>query len=294
MAKMYFAKVNINSVVHEICDKPKEIEKIFDDIIAHVNQKKSVVLGKEYGNDADMIIKFIELDNDVSKQYISGQLIKIYREEILQYNKDEDKITKLPPIPLARTATFFFDARTEYVAFTPGQYFGRDKFCEYFKLMLEAFSEVGFMVGLLLDEAALKDKIDRFHRINTIAVDMVMPNPPSSKELNKLFAGNAENLKEMNAHEYKQVFSANKKGEGLNKNTNLVKTLTVGVVAGYGTMEIRGTTESDEKIVVHSSKKYPLTHPIRNNEKHSLTVVKELGKKYIGWIASKINSFKNK
>ncbi|MBP2629871.1 MAG: hypothetical protein H6Q70_499 [Firmicutes bacterium] len=285
---MFFAKVNVNSNVYEICDKPEKLQEIIDNIIVKVNQDKTVVLGKDYKKDAGMVIKFIELQKDVSKQYISGQLIKIYREEILQYNENEDKITKLPPIPLARTATFFFDARTERVGFTLGQYFGKDKFCEYFRKMLEAFSEVELNVGLILDEATLLEKMKRFKRIDSIAVDMVLPNPPAREELNKLFAGNAENLEEMNAHSYKQVFLSQKKGKGLNIDTKLVCTLTEGVSNGYGKMQITGTADSTENMVVNSSKDCPYKQPIRSNEKNSVPVVMELGKKYIGWLMSKI------
>lgn len=286
---MFFAKINVNSDIYKLYDNPDILDGILDKIIININQDKSIVLNKEMDskNDGDRI-KFISIEKDIDKRYITGRIIRIYKDDLESYDPNSDDIIKLPTGELARYATFYFDVRSELVAFTLGKYFGRNQFCSYLEFLLNEYVEdVSFNVSLITDRAGLKEKIGRFKRISRIYVSLVTPNP-NVEAFNRMFAANGQNLKDMNAHQYGQEFKASKKGEGLKEDTAFINILVDGVSDGYGKMEVDGIDDSDEEIKVSSVENYPYKRSVRDTEKNSLSSVQELGKRFIKGLMLKL------
>lgn len=294
MANMFFAKINVNSDVYKLYDNPEFLDKILDKVIANIDQQKSIVLNEEMDskNNGDRI-KFISIEKDIDKRYIMGRIIRIYKDDLESYDKNSDDIIKLSTGELARYATFYFDVRKELVAFTLGRFFGRNQFCLYLEFLLDEYvEEVSFNVSLIIDKDSLKEKIERFKRISRIYVSLVAPNP-NEEEFNKMFAANGKNLKDMNAQQYGQEFKAGKKGEGLKDHTDFVNTLIDGVSGGYGKMEVDGIDDSNEEIKISSAENYPYKRSVTNNEKNSLSMVRELGERYIKGLMSKFRRWRN-
>lgn len=285
---MYFAKVNVNSDVYDIYEKPSLLEKILDKVIISVNTDNRFSIPEELDskNIGDEI-KFITLDKDVTKRYISGRLIRIYEDDLEKYDSKNDDIMKLETGELARYSTFYFDLNTEIIGFTLGKYFGKAQFCCYFEFLLNNFiEEVDFKVILLKNEDELKNSLMRFKRISRIHFSIIPPNP-NEAALKKMFGASAQDLKESNVHLYNQEFKAGRKGKGLNEKAKYFNDVIEGVAMGYGKMVVEGQDDSGEDITVYSEKNHPETRPIRSNEKNSISGVIEIAKKWIGVLAVK-------
>lgn len=290
MSNMYFAKVSVSSKIYDVYNNRSLLDEILNSLIFKVNEKRIVTIDKKIDkNNIGDTIKFITLDNNMDKRYISGRLIRIYTDDVEKYDAKEDDILKLSTNQLARYATFYFDLKTEIVGFTLGKYFGRNQFCSYFQALLNGFTSDGeFKVFLYKDEFNFRDNIQRLKKISSIYVSMIIPNAPGEESLRKIFGVTAENLKEMNANQYNQEFKSDNSEKGLNEKTEFVDGLIDGTCNGYGTMRIKGQDESNQEIVIYS-KTYPYIRSISQNKKDTIIEVGELTKKYIREIISKIN-----
>nr|DAO01711.1 MAG TPA: protein of unknown function (DUF4747) [Bacteriophage sp.] len=287
MPNMYFAKVSISSKIYDVYKDESLLDKILDNLVLKVNDKIELTINDEIDrNNIGDTIKFITLDNNIEKRYISGRLIRIYTDDVEKYDASQNDILKLPTDQLARYATFYFDLKTEIIGFTLGRYFGKNQFCNYFQALLNEFTSDGeFKVFLYKNEMSFRDDIQRLKKISSIYVSMIIPNAPGDKSLRRIFGVTGENLKEMNATQYNQEFKSDNNEKGININTEVINGLIDGTCNGYGTMKIQGQDESNQEIVIYS-KEHPYTRSISQNQKNTISEVSELTRKYIKHIVS--------
>jgi len=172
VAFIYFAKVNVNSKIYDLYRDPKQLDGILDRLITRVDQKRQINITKD-----KCFIKFISLECDVERRYIGGRIVKIFEDDIQMYDEASDDIKPLPTEKLARSVAFFFDLRTERVAFVTGRYFGYQQFCNYFKILLDDYDgETEYEVYLEKNADLLREKIKMIKKVLRVDICLVAPN----------------------------------------------------------------------------------------------------------------------
>ncbi|WP_417151396.1 hypothetical protein [Phascolarctobacterium faecium] len=283
MAYMYFAKVNVNEEIFEVYEGRNSLKKILDKLIYNLSSKKIIVLPQNKGR-----IKFITLTKNIEKQYVTGRIVKIFKDDIKTYDPEEDDVKDLPTDKLARSATFYFDVQHEMVAFTTGQYFGKNQFCEFFEMLLnEYMGKNTFKVFLLKDEDTLREKLQHFSKISKIWISIVPKNPGCS-DIQNMYA-NPQAIEDINARIYTQEFKADKKSkDGLNINNKYMSNAINGVSQRYGDMGAEGIGADGQDKTVKSSDDAPEQRFISSEEKNSIPSVHEIGKDGIRYILAKM------
>lgn len=284
MAYMYFAKVNINDEIYEVYKNTNKLQNILDNLMYSFNTGEIVDLPKSKGS-----IKFITVEKELDQRYIYGRLIKVYKDELQYYDDANDDLTDLPTDKLVRSATFYFDLKTEIVAFTTTQFFGPKQFCLFFEMLInKCVGEERFKVFLLKDADNFKEKLKQFKKITEVNVTIV-PKNPGRENFNSMFA-NPEAVQSTGAKIYKQTFKADGKDEnGLNMDNYYMNNTINGVMDGYGDMKVIGIGMSSQKISVTSDKDAPERIAIPNAEKKSIPSVVEKGMEGIKRIISKFH-----
>jgi len=250
----------------------------------NIDTKRGIKLPKNQGK-----VKFITIEKDYEKGYISGRVIRIFHDDIKIYDDVNDDIDDIPNDKLARSCTFYFDVMKERVAFTTSQYFQYSKFCEYFEQLINLHSEdTEFKVILLKDENELKIKLGCFKKITKIKFSFV-PNNPGKNGFEGFYIGDNKVLKEANAKVYSQEMEADKKSdEGLKIRTAFMDKVIKGISEGYGKMFVTGKEDDGQVITITSDNKAPFKVMIPDSERTSIPAVVERGKNAISIIIAKL------
>ena len=284
VALMYFAKVNVNHDVYKLYEKPELLGQILDRLLVSIDQQKRVKIAQDK---EEFWVKFISLEKDIDRRYIIGRVVKIFEDDIEIYNSAKDDVDPLPTKELARSVTFYFDLRTELVAFTTSRYFGHLQFCAYFKELLNAYSdEAQFEVFLEKNADELKERLYKIKKITRIDITLIPPNP-NSKAFARIFPQDTIELQKSRITKIQQSYLASGRGEGIDPKTDLIDRAVIGVSEGYGDMTAYGKNEGGIEISVSSSKDAPHKRFIHRNMKDSLSGVMEAGRAFIQELISK-------
>ena len=271
MPIMYFAKVSINSDVYNIYEDHMAKDRILDSLFFAIDQEKNVQMEDEE------LVKFIHIDKDIDKRFIAGRVVKIFEDEIQIYDKTSDDVAPLPTKALARSITFFFDLRSEIVAFTTTKTISKNKFIRYFSALINSYSQdVEFELFLKHNSDILNEHIKRFKHVSNVDFTLIPPNG-NKDAFDDLFAKNGDEIQEMGATKIQQSFSVSKKGAGMNMNSTLMQRIIKGIANGFGKISITGKNAAGEEYTITSEKEAPQKRYIPNNVKDSIPAIKEYG-----------------
>lgn len=279
MAYVYFAKVNVNSNIYDVYENQEQLDKILDNVLILIDQKKMV-------KQENCWIKFISIEKDISKRFIAGRLVKIFEDDIEFYDDKLDDVSPLPQKQLARSVTFYFDLRSEYVAFTTGRYFGHGQFNQYFKALLDAHvDDVEFEVFLEKNADELKSKLSLFKKVLRLDITLIPPNN-NRKAFDRLFPNSIE-LEQMKITKVKQAMTSSAKTDGIILGNEYVERVLEGVAVGYGEMTVSGKGLDGGTLTVTSEKDAPHKRYIHENLKTSIPGIIESGRAYISELLGK-------
>ena len=189
---------------------------------------------------------------------------------------------------IARVCTFYFDAKTEIVAFTLGKYFSAKQFCLYFEQLINLCTEEGmFNVNLIQDKDIFREKLKRISKAQEIEIDLVAEN--SCEDAFKDWYANPESMEDMQANRLKLNYKAGQKGDGLNLDNNYINKLIDALELGYVRfIRVVGRNLSGLKENITSDDKAPKRHSIPDSEKLSIPAIHEHGKAFIPNVARTI------
>lgn len=102
MSYMYFGKVNINSNIFEVYNNPSKIGEILKYLFEAIDQEKRLKVDEKN----NIWAKFINIEKDYAKQYISGRIVKIFEDDIETYDAITDDVSPLPNKDLAKSVPF--------------------------------------------------------------------------------------------------------------------------------------------------------------------------------------------
>lgn len=281
MALMYISKFNVNSKIYDVYENQEVLHKILEKIMEKINVEKEII------DEDETMYKFCDINKNFEEKYLVGRLVKVFKGERESYNETEDTVDIREDDNCASHITFYFDLRTEQIAFITKRDFGYRQFNQYFKLLLEEyFDDVEFEIYLEKNIDELKEKVYRFKQILKVSVTIIPPNA-NSEEFKKLFGTNSEEVKETNATKYTQTLSTSAKNdEGINPKTKFFDRMFYGIGKGYGDMIVEGKNTNGERYRITSDEDAPFTRPIGENEKNSLSSIQEKGRAYISELIS--------
>ena len=143
MAQIYFSKFNINSEIYKVYDddglKDKILKEVFEKIdenTRHTEREKR--RGEE---EKEVTYKFCNLIKNSKNKVICGRLVKIYEGEIQSYDAKNDTVITSNANNCAASSTFYFDLKSEEIAFITRNALGYNQFNKYFKALVEKYFE---------------------------------------------------------------------------------------------------------------------------------------------------------
>lgn len=274
MSFIYFAKVNINSEIYNIYNNPELADEILKNLFKSIGQDKRLKVEEK-----DRVwAKFINIEKDYDKQYITGRIVKIFEDDIETYDSEKDDVEPLLNKDLAKSVLFFFDLRAELVAFTTAKQFGKKKVVEYFSKLINSYStDVKFEVFLKQNLDEINEKIKIFKRVSKVEITLI---PPNNNEdyFHDLFLKNSDEIKEIGATKIEQTFSVSAKEGGVNIYSNFFKRVFDGISKGYGFVKITGKNIEDEPYTITSEEDAPQKDFIPERQKNSISAIKERGR----------------
>ena len=244
MAIVYFAKVNINSNIYDVYKNPDLVKKIMDDLIANLDSERlPVKINKEES------IAFFNVQKDIEKCCVVGRLAKIFRDNIEIYNARKNSVEPFSTEDVVKSTLFFLDVRSEIVAFMTAQSISRKNFINYFKILLDSYTEnAKFEIFLRTNSKALNEQIERIGRVSKVDFTVVPPNS-NEDEFNDLFPKNGEEIKETRATKLQQTLSSSKKDDGINMQSSFLRRIVAAVSKGFGAIKVSGETDDNHTLI---------------------------------------------
>ncbi|MGF7431082.1 hypothetical protein PQ689_03270 [Thermoanaerobacterium thermosaccharolyticum] len=279
MAQMYFSKFNINSEIYEVYKDDNIRIKILDDIL---NKMDAQAVYEEEDNQQTTKYKFCDLSKNYENKSVAGRLVKIFKGELQSYDEKQDTVNIVGADDCASSCTFYFDLKTEEIAFITRRDFGYNQFNKYFKILLETyFDDISFEIFLENNIDELKEKIYSFKKILSAEVIIVPPNA-NTEDFDKLFGTTAQEFKESNATKYTQRLEVSSKSkQGINPKNSFFERMFFGVGKGYGEMTVKGRNKQDEIMTITSSEDTPYKRQIPDIEKDSIVAFAERAASFI-------------
>lgn len=188
---LYFSKVNVNSHIFSVYEKPQKLMEILNLLLVKIKNDigfdKEVLRhdenGEAYVYKAHYKFSSIEKLGSKFNNAIVGNVIKTFH---LFVNKidDDGKVIRIP-VENNEVVRFYFDVYKETVAFHRTSWFGYVDFTEAFKQLLNASmkdceEEYNFEVSLLrkgLNIQEIKSQLKKIGVIETLRIEIIPPNP---------------------------------------------------------------------------------------------------------------------
>ncbi|CDQ17956.1 hypothetical protein [Halobacillus karajensis] len=271
ISTVYFAKFNINEKIYDVYEGKESLNKLLESIYNGINTDTEL---KENVKKKDINYKFITLDKK-DQMVISGRLVAYAPGTHVSYDDEKDDVVETKDNKKATYVTFTFDVRREIIGFVPKFDFGYKQFIDRFaNLVEEMVKEVG-EVELVLeqDRQKLQKRLDQFHIVKDMRVDLVPPNN-DKKLFKRLYGLDPEDINETGGTRFMMQFKGTAK-KGIDLASSFAKNLILGVTIGYGRMIVEGENRSHEPYRVKSDKDALFTRPINSHNKENINAIEE-------------------
>ncbi|AEP85555.1 MULTISPECIES: hypothetical protein [Bacillus] len=304
MAKLYYAKVNINSNIFDVYAKKITIQDImkmvFDalDDKREYNKKEVNTFLDDQGDtktvEREEIYNFSELNKveDINEKYITGRLVKrtpTFGEEFDRVSRTSKKVVHKNN---SISTLFYFDLETEIVTFYSRQKLGYNQFMEAFESLLDIYlDKIGFKVMLIKDPFSIQERMKMLHKVNRIKSTIIPPNV-NEEEIRALLERKSQGMKHANITRETRILESHKKNEkGIDLNSTEVKeTLELNEAYsayGYSKLEVDGETKDGTSLVYDSDENSPYQTTIPDSKKENLEGFIEYVKKGITALLAK-------
>ncbi|MBC2258364.1 hypothetical protein [Listeria booriae] len=275
MAKIYFAKMNINDEIFEVYKGEKELSSLLKKIYEKINNEDE--LYDEYGGrykffDLDKVVD----DNTKGSLQILGRLGYIKKGVHSSYDPENDTAIDLEDKNKLEYVTFYFDVDRELIAFNSKIGLNRYKFVEIFPALIKKSSDIGVQLMTETNFEELKLQIGRIKTLKRINLKLVPPNG-DKREFADLYSLDADKYQEANITNITQSLSTQTK-RGLNKDSEAIKNVIKGIGLGYAEGRFIGKDSSNEDLEVDSSEEVPYTKTLSKNSTNDKQTIFTKGK----------------
>ena len=252
MPKLYVVKVNLNSAIIDVYNNRLDLEQVCTKIYRSFGNvdfiSETVAINSEIGR-----VCFEIKDKERISNYYINNVIKLGNGILIGEIKRKDAKEKSKSFVRGTENTvteinFYFDVKNEIVAFCEKQNFRYKQFMDGFTGLLDIFAyPYKFELFLVKDKQVLFDKIEEIQIVTRINGVLVPPNSNDDdlRELNGFNPWAETNVTKTNFN--------NTSSSGINKKSNLFKSLVKMVQLGYGQMTIEGFDSFGVKISYNSN-----------------------------------------
>lgn len=267
MSRVYFAKFNVNEHIYKVYENQGLLNELLNKMYREINNEVKLV-------DNDGTYKFINLDKNLDKLVINGRIV-LYAPGIhSSYDDIEDNIVEEQDDKKATYITFSFDVQREIIGFVPKFNFGRKKFMEKFKDLVEACCDIGEVELFLENDSELLDeKLKVLSHTKEIDVRLIPPNG-DKEEFKALFGLDSEELRKTDGTRFTFVIAGTAK-KGVDISSKYISRFIKGVRLGYGKLKVKGKNSTGEDITINSEDDTPFTRPIADHNKDSIPAIQE-------------------
>lgn len=277
MAKLCFAKMNINEQIYDVYEGKDSVDRLTTEIYNQLTVSGHI--NDEYG----ARIKFSNLDRPTEVKVVTGRLVYINKEILSSYDDATDTITEMEEDNLAEYSTFYFDLAAEILAYTLTLRLGKKKVLDYWTRLIKEQTDVGVQFVQITDAQKLDRELAKITKLQHVVLKIVPPND-DKHDFDALFSLTAQRAREANVSNVKQEYSNTK--DGLNKQSELMLHAIDGINAGYADGKFLGRDIHNEVITIDTRKDAPYQKNIDPDQKRSTTIVSEKSKTGIREIVS--------
>ncbi|MFF2857796.1 hypothetical protein [Peribacillus sp. NPDC058002] len=304
MAFLYYAKVNVNSNIHEIHQKQGSIEEIMDRIYDQLNDEVeySIEETKQFIDDSgeeQSITKtekynFSKLDKvkDINKFYITGKLVRRFPFKGEEFDEETRESETVIYNNNSVSTYFLFDLQSEIVVFFERNKLGYNQFIEGFQGLLDQhIPDIGFEVFLAKDKFSVRERIKMFRKVHKITSTIIPPNA-NEEALEDLYDRKSEEMAEGNITRQTGIFEShrrNKKGIDINSKevSNVINISEAFISKGYGKLKVEGENSEGVEIHYDSDADSPIQTRITEKQKNNRDTFVEMSLKGITAILGK-------
>lgn len=252
MAKLYFAKANLNEHIYEAYQDVSILETYKQKMYSNIKDDLTVELEEEFyhenslGETVQEIRKvsygFLNIKKDDISRTLVGTVIKYSkrnRTEVI--DKTVVNIRDKNDIPIS----FYFDVNKEIVLYSTKTNFGHVDFLKAFESIInEAIneSEFTFRFELIKNTNSVIERISKFKKVLEIKTEFIPPNP-NEEEFTDLFGRQSNDFKEANIKKVTTIVEGGK--DGIETNALEVKKAIYTSALGYGNVEVKGIDNDD-------------------------------------------------
>lgn len=307
MAFLYYAKVNVNSNIHEIHQKRGNIDsigeimnriydKINDDVEYTIEETNEFIddSGEEQSITKTETYNFSNLDKvkDTNKYYISGKLVRRFPYKAEEFD-EETRETETVIYKNNSVSTYFlFDLQSELVVFYERNKLGYNQFIEGFQGLLDLhIPDIGFQVYLAKDKFSIRESIKLFHKVRKITSTIIPPNA-NEEALEDLYDRKSDEMAEGNITKQTSIFESHKRNQqGLDTKSkdvsNVIDLSEAFISKGYGKLKIEGENSEGVEIHYDSDADSPIQTRITEKQKNDRDTFIEMALKGITAILGK-------
>ena len=139
MAKMYFAKMNINEQIYEMYEGKQNLEELVKKIFAGLSTKINIY------DDKGGRIKLFDLDISPEGLKITGNLGYIKRGVHSSYDPEKDTAIDTTDNNKINYVSFYFDLENEILAYMTIPTLGRKQVLKYFQGLIKEGSNLSLI-----------------------------------------------------------------------------------------------------------------------------------------------------
>lgn len=288
MAKLYFAKLNINSNINEITYEEIQdiLQKLYNAIDDEVDYVKEIPVKYTDENGEEQITfrkeryNFSQIEKKDETKEITGWLVRRMPTHIEEFDSEER--VSIPTVydNTSASTMFYFNCEKEIITFTTKGRLGylqiTDAFEQLFGIYLE---EIGFKVYLLKNPFDIDETLEKMKKVHKINTTLIPPNAANRGALEALFEDKTKELKEANVTTEKIMWETDKKNaNGINKKSkrflDLINLIKAFAKKGYGKTEIEGENSNGNLIEFDSEVDAPYIENISDvNKEDRQTVI---------------------
>ena len=265
MAKIYVAKINLIDFSKDFKEGkiyPQDMMKI---LFNGLGKNLSV----DDMTDKNIFYRLNIIDQNMEKNTINGRLLKVSKTKEIETLPNEDSNETKTDIltNVVSSIPFSFKTDIEQIAFIQRADFRKEKFLDYFKILIEEhFPEVGQVnFQLLFDKGELYKKLNRIDKLTFASFILVKPNGIADGLLEEI----GEALIDSDAKEASLTLKGDRKNP-LDKGSNIFNNLLEYVSNGWGVFKGKGYSDEENKTIdIDTSKEVLKTYPVHEVNKDS-------------------------
>lgn len=269
MAKLYFAKMNINEDIYDVYNGVLSLDDLLEKIYIGVNNKTQIhdENGGRY--------KFFDLDK-YDGNIISGRLGFIKAGIHSTYDPENDTAIDTVDENKLEYITFYIDVYKEILAFTVTPSLTKRKVLEKFAGLIKKETDIGVVFMLEANIRRLEKELERMNVLKNVSLNLVPPNG-DKKQFGSLFSLEADVVSESGATKLTQTYSTKKK-EGLKKASKLILNLIQGIKLGYAKGTFTGRDEHREIVEINTEDDTPYYKNIHSDQNKNKMIIAEKGR----------------